>query len=81
MIPPILRQRNFRNFWLGQTISVFGDQITLLAIPIVAVLLLNADPADGFGRAGWRARNRTLNPLIQSQVPYRLATRQRRFRW
>ena len=25
---------------------------------------------------GWRARIRTLNPLIQSQVPYRLATRQ-----
>jgi hypothetical protein len=26
---------------------------------------------------GWRARIRTLNPLIQNQVPYRLATRQR----
>gem|GEM_PF-5200588 len=27
---------------------------------------------------GWRGRIRTFNPLIQSQVPYRLATRQRR---
>ena len=26
---------------------------------------------------GWRGRIRTFNPLIQSQVPYRLATRQR----
>ena len=25
---------------------------------------------------GWRGRIRTFNPLIQSQVPYRLATRQ-----
>ena len=28
------------------------------------------------GGVGWRARIRTWNPLIQSQVPYRLATRQ-----
>jgi MFS family permease len=42
----LLRERDFRSFWLGQTISVFGDQITLLAIPIVAVLILGADPAD-----------------------------------
>jgi MFS family permease len=44
--PPLLRERNFRNFWFGQTISVFGDQITLLALPIVAVLVLGADPAQ-----------------------------------
>src|SRR4051794_35288941 len=34
----------FRNLWLGQTISVFGDQVTLLAIPIIAVLALGASP-------------------------------------
>jgi MFS family permease len=45
-LPALLREREFRSFWLGQTISVFGDQITLLAIPIVAVLVLGADPAD-----------------------------------
>jgi MFS family permease len=44
--PPLLREHNFRNFWFGQTISVFGDQITLLALPIVAVLVLEADPAQ-----------------------------------
>ena len=44
LIPPLLRRPDFRNFWLGQTISVFGDQITLLAIPVVAVLVLHADP-------------------------------------
>jgi MFS family permease len=42
----LLHQHNFRNFWFGQTISVFGDQITLLALPIVAVLILGADPAQ-----------------------------------
>ena len=44
-VPELLRERDFRSFWLGQTISVFGDQITLLAIPNVAVLVLDADPA------------------------------------
>lgn len=46
MIPALLRQAPFRNLWLGQTISVFGDQITFLAVPIVAVLILHADPAE-----------------------------------
>jgi MFS family permease len=46
LVPPLLRETQFRQFWLGQTISVFGDQITQLALPIVAVLLLHADPAQ-----------------------------------
>jgi MFS family permease len=44
LIPVLLRRPEFRNLWLGQTISVFGDQVTLLAIPIVAVLILDAEP-------------------------------------
>ena len=46
MIPSLLHRAPFRNFWLGQTISVVGDQVTLLAIPVVAVLVLEAQPAD-----------------------------------
>jgi MFS family permease len=42
----LLRERNFRNFWVGQTISLFGDQVTLLALPLTAVLLLDATPAE-----------------------------------
>jgi MFS family permease len=40
---------DFRRLWIGQTISVFGDQMTLLGIPLVAVLVLGADAtAMGF---------------------------------
>jgi MFS family permease len=45
-VPPLLRETQFRRFWIGQTISVFGDQVTLLALPIIAVLVLHADPAQ-----------------------------------
>ena len=45
-VPALLHEHNFRNFWIGQSISVFGDQITLLALPIVAVLILGADPTQ-----------------------------------
>jgi MFS family permease len=45
-VPPLLGEPQFRRFWIGQTISVFGDQITLLALPIVAVLILHADPTQ-----------------------------------
>jgi len=36
------RDRNFLTLWSGQTLSQFGAQITELAIPVLAVLMLNA---------------------------------------
>lgn len=39
---PLHRQRVFLRFWAGQTVSVFGDQISLLAIPLTAILALHA---------------------------------------
>ena len=43
-IPPLLKDApDFRRLWFGQTISVFGDQITQLGLPLVAVLTLGAD--------------------------------------
>jgi MFS family permease len=41
---PLRRQREFLKLWAGQTISVFGDQVTLLALPLAAVLTLDASP-------------------------------------
>jgi MFS family permease len=40
--PPLRRQPEFLKLWSGQTISVFGDQVTLLALPLAAVLTLDA---------------------------------------
>ncbi len=43
MIPPLLRgNRNFRNYFIGQAVSLLGDQITLIALPLTAVLALHA---------------------------------------
>ena len=44
--PPLRRQPEFLKLWAGQTISVFGDAITLLALPLVAVLTLDATAAQ-----------------------------------
>jgi MFS family permease len=35
-------------FWIGQTISMVGDQVSALAVPLLAVLVLHAD-AQGMG--------------------------------
>ncbi len=35
---------DFRKLWAGQTISLFGSQITLLALPVAATLTLHASP-------------------------------------
>lgn len=47
VIPPLLRASLvFRRFWLGQSISLFGDQVSLIALPLVAVLILHANAAQ-----------------------------------
>jgi len=38
----LLRNPQFVILWAGQTVSVFGDQITILALPLAAVLTLDA---------------------------------------
>jgi MFS family permease len=45
-VPSLLLTPNFRSFWVGETISVIGDQLTLLAMPLVAILVLDADAQD-----------------------------------
>ncbi len=44
--PEVLQARDFRRFWIGESVSLFGDQITLLALPLVGVLTLHASPAQ-----------------------------------
>jgi MFS family permease len=43
---PLTRQPAFVRFWAGQTISVFGDQISMLAIPLTAILVLDASALE-----------------------------------
>lgn len=38
----LLRHSGFRRLWFGQTVSVFGSQVTVLALPLAAVLVLHA---------------------------------------
>ncbi|UIJ56885.1 hypothetical protein LWP59_22225 [Amycolatopsis acidiphila] len=39
----LLRQRNFRLLWLGRTTSRFGSNISAVALPLVAVVVLHAN--------------------------------------
>jgi MFS family permease len=38
------RHPDFLKLWTGETVSQFGSQVTLLAVPTVAILLLHAGP-------------------------------------
>lgn len=40
------RHPDFMKLWLGETISLFGSQISLLALPLTAILVLQATPAQ-----------------------------------
>jgi predicted MFS family arabinose efflux permease len=40
------QDRGFLNFWAAQTISALGSRISRTALPIVAILTINATPAE-----------------------------------
>ncbi|MFB6366758.1 MFS transporter [Paenibacillus elgii] len=42
----LFKQPDFRNFWLGHTVSSFGVQITTVAIPLIAALTLKASSLE-----------------------------------
>lgn len=40
------RSRDFRTLWMSLTITHFGGQVTFLALPLTAALMLNASPLE-----------------------------------
>ena len=40
------RHRDFRRLWSAETISQLGTQVTLLALPLIAILILRANPFE-----------------------------------
>jgi MFS family permease len=42
----IWRNPDFVKFWVGETVSVFGSAVTALALPLTAVVVLKATPAQ-----------------------------------
>ena len=47
------RHPDFLKLWSGRTVSGFGSRITFLALPLTAILVLDATPiADGHTLCG-----------------------------
>src|ERR1700728_2881726 len=46
LVPPLLRDRVFRRYWGASTVSMFGDQVSSVAVPLTAVLVLHAKPYE-----------------------------------
>jgi MFS family permease len=42
----LLREADFRRLWLAQSVSQVGTQVTLLALPLAAILVLGASPLE-----------------------------------
>ncbi|WP_162794971.1 MFS transporter [Nonomuraea lactucae] len=83
MATSLLRASGFRNLWLAQTASLLGTQVTLLALPLAALLLLDASPLEigllsaveflpillvGLPAGVWIERFRRLPVLILTDV-------------
>jgi MFS family permease len=47
ILPPLVRENaNFRRYFIGQSVSLFGDQIAGIALPLTAILTLDAGPGQ-----------------------------------
>jgi MFS family permease len=73
----LLRGADFRNLWLGQTVSLFGDQVTLIALPLAAVLILHASAAE----MGYLTAAELIPHLLFSLPAGALLERVERRRW
>jgi MFS family permease len=45
LVPPLLRDTVFRRYWSASTVSMAGDQVASVAVPLTAVLALHAGAA------------------------------------
>ncbi|MFG1758484.1 MFS transporter [Micromonospora echinofusca] len=74
-LPRLLRERVFRRYWSAQTVSYFGDEVSTLALPLLAVLIFEATPAEmGYLTAAALAPNLFLSLLAGAWVdryPYK----------
>ncbi len=43
---PLARHRDFVHLWAAQSVSAFGSRITRTALPVIAILLVTADPVQ-----------------------------------
>ena len=41
---PLMRHRDFVHLWAAQTVSAFGSRITRTALPVIAIVMVGADP-------------------------------------
>jgi MFS family permease len=58
----LLADRPFRRHWTGQTVSVFGDEVSVIALPLTGVLVMHANPAQmGYLMAAWMAPSLLLS--------------------
>ncbi|MFC0509202.1 MFS transporter [Micromonospora costi] len=71
----LARNRDFRRFWAGHTVSVLGTQITAVALPLVASLTLGAGAA---GVAAIATATFLPNLLLPLLVGHWLERRRRR---
>jgi MFS family permease len=44
--PSLVYDTRFRSYWIGQAVSQFGDRVTELALPLIAVTTLAASPGQ-----------------------------------
>lgn len=67
--PPLTRQGNFVKLWTGQSAALIGYEISEMALPLLAILVLDTDAgnsASSVRRAGCRSCSSRCGPASGS---------------
>jgi MFS family permease len=65
------RNRQFDRFWLGNGVSQFGDRISELAIPLIAVVMLRTDAAQSATLVALIWLPNVISPVVGAWVDTR----------
>jgi len=66
---PLWRRGDFLRFWAAASVSLTGDAVTLLALPLIAIGSLEASPFQvGRDRRSGRSRARSSRGRATSSV-------------
>jgi MFS family permease len=74
-VPELLRQRELRRYWSAQTISMFGDQVSSVAIPYTGILIGAAFASEFFSGVGVMILDISIGSIFAAVIPDQLRSR------
>jgi MFS family permease len=75
LVPALLRDTVFRRYWSASTASMAGDQVSSIAVPLTAVLVLHAGAAEFASGFGVMVLDISIGSIFAAVIPDQVRSR------